>query len=956
MLTAIIVNNPFDPFLKDAERNVLSGVRTVREALEKLYPGFVEFEYPTICIVNGAPKMRSEWDKRLPDESILTVVRLSQGVAEVIIAAVVIAVAVAAYVMVKTQNQAAIGADKKTQKNGAAVYSLEGQQNQNKLNSPIECCYGRNRIFPAYAAKPYNVYAGNKQYLYALYSLGHGLFNLEDLAVKFGETPISSFYGHYRMEICSPGQTPSFIHPNVNTATTVSGIELFAPNEEQYTSLHPGYDACAPGESCNKIEVDVVLPSGLYKVNPTSGKFDKLEIKATFEARLVDSNSAPLSGWVTLFNFKKKLKTNTPQRFTLSTNVSPGRYQVRARRTNKKDLTVQAGNVIQWEALRGFIPSTPDYGDVTLIAIRAEATNLLNSSSAGQFNVVAKRRLRAWSPSTGWGPPLETRNPVWAFCDVFTSTYGGQLPDTFLDLQSLYELSLYFEDNDINFDYIFSQSSTVWEAATAIALVGRGVPMLTGSQITIIRDDPRSVATAVFNQNNIIAGSFSWGVKLPAVSKNDGIEVSYTDENTWKQETVTALIGTDLGRNVSNLSFPGCTSRDRAFQFGLYTRAVELYNRESIEFKTGLEGHLPLFGDLILVSHDVPQWGSGGYVTDIDGDTITLSNSVTFVPGIIHKLVLRNKDGSSYGPITVTEGSNDKEVIASASFVPDFFSGDQYEQPYYLFGQESIECRRCSVVGIIPQGDDAVLIQCAAYDERVFSYSGVTTPPLFTNNNTPVTDPALPVVGTVTVEGTHGSPGFFTAKWAPALGALSYVVDSSPDGSTWTNVSNTKVASVILPTTGGTLHLRVAGVNTGVGAWSYWTGSTVTDVVPNPIESLNVLTVAPGAVTIVWEAPDGAVSYTVQVIDTATGDVIHSEVVYAEIFSYSRSIGSSEGLSTPSLRFSVVATNSAGSSRATVLDYTLTSADYTPPTITGSVKADNTHVLADSDTITADRN
>ena len=62
MAHIIEINNPFEP-QKDTRSHVTPGGLTVRAWLVSTYPGFVDFDRPTLCIVNGNALLRAEWDK-----------------------------------------------------------------------------------------------------------------------------------------------------------------------------------------------------------------------------------------------------------------------------------------------------------------------------------------------------------------------------------------------------------------------------------------------------------------------------------------------------------------------------------------------------------------------------------------------------------------------------------------------------------------------------------------------------------------------------------------------------------------------------------------------------------------------------------------------------------------------------------------------------------------------------
>lgn len=987
MLDVFNFPNPFDIHNGQSERWCAENGSTIRDIVHKWQPGFTQFEFPTLVLVDGKPWMLAEWDNPIPDNKTVTFVRIAGDPVTLIIAIVVAVVAaVVVALVISPSTPAAIGADRE---NGDPVYTLTGERNQNRLNASIECVYGRNRLWPAYAARPYNVYDGNEQYQFSLFCLGHGDFAIETM--YFEDTPIVAFED-VEWEIVKPGEKLDLFADNVDTSTAVSNIELFAPNEEEYSGWTGAFVVNAPFTACTRIEVDIELPVGLYKLNEEeAGKLEEETAEAAFEYAAIDDYGNRKGGWQPLVFTKRKvygsgygnefkdvlvrglgeagatdkktgkpleaprstaytyenvsffsktLKTNTPQRYTYGSNVPAGRYVVRARRTNQKNDSIQSGNVIRWQTLRCFFPSVKAYGGVTLIAIKARATNNLNNNAAARFNVVATRKLKQWSPATGWTTAATaTRSPVWAFCDVFMANYGGRLPDTFLALQELYNLSLTLANEKIFFDYIFDSKTTVWEVARVIARVCRGVPMLDTSRLTIIRDVQRLYATAMFNQHNIVAGSFQWSVRFRNIQDYDGVEVIYTDSSTWQRETVLCLIGDDLGDNPQSIQLSGCTDRTRAFQEGLYTRASQLYIRENIDFKTGLEGFLPRYGDMIMVSHDVPKWGTGGLVVDIDELVIQTSEPCVFTPGEVHRVLLRKRDGTNAGPYTVTAGDDAFHIVLQSPLDYDFSYNRAYEEPpYYLFGIASYEARKCTVVSLTPEGNDQVSVRCVAYDERLYSFGGVPTPAKYSTPRA-VTDPARPVVVGLQVSAVPNAHDFIQISWAPALGARQYLVEQSPDNFHWTRVVTQPSTVFVMKVNNGILWIRVAGVNTDIGPWAVWSGR-VGDVttIPARVQNLRVTDLRPGSVTVSWNALTNHDGYEVTVFDKTIGRFLRRTTIVPTSYTYTLDDGDDDGLTERTVTFRLKGSNILGvSADARVLDVTIPARSTTAPFATADV-------------------
>jgi hypothetical protein len=921
--------NPFKP--EDNLTHFHPGGITVRAWLLQRYAGFKEFSNPTICRINGREAMRAEWDVYvLKENDIIEFAVVHEGFFAFLAVTIIASVLIASMIPKPSKPGEVPAPD--------PVFDLKGQRNQNRLGQPIEVPYGRNQLFPSVAARAYNKYVGNEQYQYMLLSLGQGKF--ADRVLQIEDTPISSFqdveYAFYE-----PGEQVTLFPDNVVTSTEVSSIELFGTDEGSYDGPVGGFIANPPGTLASILEIDVTLPVGLYYTG-NKGGLGPLTVTALFEYRPVDDDGTPLAAWDDLFVFSKTLATTTPQRFTLEAAVAPGRYEVRGARTNAKSGGSRGSDTLRWEAMRAFLPSTKEYGGVTLLAIKARATNNLNDRASNTINVIATRMLPRWT-GTEWTEPEATRSIVWAFCDVFRSAYGGRFSNSQLDLEALLALDAELTAAGKFCDWVVDQKMTAWVAATTIARLASAVPMVNGSRVTMIVDEPKTLPSAVFNQDNILADSFSWQIKLPTQEEYDGVEVEYIDGSTWRRETVLCYDPEDFEPvNPDKVTLTGCTSRQHAYTEGMRINARRKLHRESIVFSTGLEGHLPSFGDLIAVSHDLPRWGQGGQVLKIDGNiqtelaTLTLSMPVQFtaptveVPEPVHYILLRKRDGTRVGPIVATAGSTPNKVVLGAT-LPDAYPLDNIHEKYlYLFGTSGNWGEHCTVTGIVPS-EDKVEIKCHVYKSQVYSFDELEAPPL--NNPTlPPEVPALPVVYGLKVEPLPDSRTVVLASWEPALGAITYVIQTSSNGTDWQTIGRITNTSFAISVNPVHLYVRVAGINLGAGPWATWDGDVGEVVMPPPdVDDLELVAPFVGtSVSIQWFDSPAADSYTVTVLQGAT--VMRTAVVANNNYTYTREMAGLDGTVARDLVFELVGTNAAGDSDN---PETLTVNNPAPAAVTG---------------------
>jgi hypothetical protein len=615
--------NPFLPGQPAVEHQHAGGI-TVWEWLHIRTPGFVNFTVPTVCSVavrGGEGKL----DYLLPEawhtyviqpDDIITFTAIPGDVVTLFIAILVVLV-VAAIVLVLTMPKPQLPGQQKLPN---SVYNLEGRQNENKYGQPIPDNYGRMRMYPSYGSGSYNEFDVNgKQILYVILCLGHGEYEIETEEVdgvdvpswRFGDTNIVNFEG-IEVQNCPPSTPVTLFPDNVITVANVQGIELYGPNEDDYVLDEEGYaTGTALGTS---IGIDIVFPNGLY-ASDTQGNFVSNTIQGLWEYS-TDGGTT----WAQLFNFSRTLATNTPQRFTVNTTVPLGVTHIRANRVNDRDLNPRSGNTLSWQALRVFLPSTVDYGNVHMVAFKALATNNLNTQSQATFNFVATRKLPIYDLTyKTWSAPTATRSLVWAFVNVARASYGGRRSDSQIDLEALVALDEADEALGNTFDGQFTQRTGLWDGPLkTIAAAWRGRPMMNGNKLTIVRDNPITLPGTFYNTATIVKDSADLAIETPETDPMDGLEVTYVDEDTLKEETVMCYFPDEAYPvNPDRINLMGVTVRRQAYQEGMIQYARKRYQRMNLSIKVGMEGQLAAYGSMVGIMRDKPRWGVGGRVESI---------------------------------------------------------------------------------------------------------------------------------------------------------------------------------------------------------------------------------------------------------------------------------------------------------------------------------------------------
>lgn len=735
------ITNPFQPNKGRIDR-VLDEGKTVWQLVEEQK---VDLKRPTICMINGGAVLRRFWNDLIQPDSLVCFITLPEGggggkssnpVQVVLMVAVVVAsvytggAVAAAYGAVWGGVAAAavsIGGSflvntfvppPKASLNGSGssnsiaaqspTYSLQAQGNQARLGNPIPVIYGRHLIYPDFASQPYYAYANDEQYVFQVHCIGQGEYNIEKIRIE--DTPISSFE-EITYQIINPGQTNTLFRDDVVTSPEVAGQELLKGNTIGPFVLNP------TESEIDRIEIDVACQRGLYYANDSGGLNTK-SVQWRIDARKIDDEDNALGDWFTLGTETISANTVNGIYRTFGYSVAKGRYEVRATRLDDKDTSSRAGHELRWASAKGFIVSTPDYGNVTLLAIKMKATNNLSQRSSRMVNCIVTRKLPTWSPSGGWTAKKATRSIAWAIADVLKASYGAGLTDKSIDLPGLYRLDQTWTAHGDTFNGVFDSKLTVYEALSKICKVGRSVPYIQGGIVRFVRDEPKSIPVALFGPRNIVKNSLTIQYIMPSEDTADSVCVQYFSDRTWKNSEITGSFAGSTSDKTATVELFGCTDKDQALREAVYMALANRYRRRIVTFSTELEGLIPSYGDLISITHDMPHWGTGGEVMSVNNTTLTLSEPVEFTEGQTHYLALRTQTGELSGPYRVKAGSFPTEVILLDTPDIPINTGTDAERTHFAFGTQDKWGTLARVTGIKPRSGK-VEITAVIEDNRV---------------------------------------------------------------------------------------------------------------------------------------------------------------------------------------------------------------------------------------------
>lgn len=615
------------------------------------------------------------------------------------------------------------------------TYNIDLAGNSARIGQSIPVLYGRHVILPDFAAQPYIEYddAGD-QYYHALMCIGQlrtSQFTIE--SIQIADTDISHFVD-VEYNIANgflpdgvPGPSPfprAIVNPAVVTNTAV------ANNVMDYGTVVGPFAANGPGLKSNFIGVDFICPKGLYFA-ADDGSLTPITVHFQVEGRTIDDYNNPTGTWVLLGSHALTGANTTPIRRSYKYTVATGRYEVRASRLEAENTDSRYGDTIQWAGLRSYLdiaPNVPLNITAQYIQLRIKADAQLSGLSQRQVSLVIQRWLPTWNPDTGWSDPVYTRSPAWVAADILRNTdYSRGVPDSRIDLQSLFELDQVWSSRGDTCDIVFDTRTTIWAALQAVLATGRAKPIMRGNVFTFVRDQEADLPVALFNMRNIVKNSFKVSFSMLNEDSADGVEVQFFNEQTWSNDYVTIPVpGVEESLEPAQFTIVGITNRLQAQREASYLVASSAYRRTSISFDTEMEGYIPCFGDLIAVSHDLMTWGTSGEFESWDGTTAGVTEDLTWTGN--DYLIITDVVGDVHGPYKVVPAGIERSLHFVDAIDPDLiYTGTELERTRFSFGAGTNYAKNCKITSLTPNGDDIVSVNCVVEDNRVHTYDAPYT-------------------------------------------------------------------------------------------------------------------------------------------------------------------------------------------------------------------------------------
>ena len=633
------------------------------------------------------------------------------------------------------------------------TYSISGGQNGIRPYQSMPIIMGNHRFFPDLASKPYTQYLSEDQYLYQIFHLGLTPIPASDLTDwRIGNNQITNYtnldlyWQDQDGKIAFPGNVDSetiapltfeagWITRTTSSNTYMIGIDI--DGVIYYANNNGGLDTRSVD-----FEVEYKLSSSSTWTEPTSIRIDgygfaNTETQTyneyveqtywddweqqyyTYTETITKTREVSLGNTVRVSGNSQK-----PRRASLFIDLpSAGQYDVRLKRTTADSTESREQKTTNWTSLKSYQLDEASYVGQNRVGMKIKASEQLNGIIQ-KLSIQADASAIYWNGSTWvWD---KTSNPAHWYMDFARGRYdsngkllyGIGLSDSQIDLAGLNAWATFCNEEGLTFNAVFDGSQTAADILTTISRCGFASPSWSTGKLGAIWDARNQTPVATFGMGNIIKGSFS--VSYATESLADEIVVRYVNPSRdWEQDEVRVTVpGVTDPTNTVSVDLLGCTSQSMAGKFANYVAAQQYYRKRKISWDVDFEGFVCQRGDVVLLSHDLTQWGYSGRIVNVFGNTVYLDREVPR-SGIPEYIMIRQPDGTMT-TYTVIAGTGNSDTLQLTS-TPSFQSGYMPIDHIWSFSPLATPGKKVKIVSVQPKSES--LLSIIATDENPAFYA-----------------------------------------------------------------------------------------------------------------------------------------------------------------------------------------------------------------------------------------
>ncbi|OCQ53536.1 Fibronectin type III domain protein [Photorhabdus australis subsp. thailandensis] len=326
-------------------------------------------------------------------------------------------------------------------------------------------------------------------------------------------------------------------------------------------------------------------------------------------------------------------------------------WQIRVRRLTSNKNSGRYADKVNIQAIAEVIDVKLRYPNTALLFVTFNAEQFNNRIP--KISVLSKGLLikvpSNYNPDTrsysgiwdGTFKLAHSSNPAWVFYDILLSKLyglGDRLEASQVDKWELYRIAQYCDQlvpdgrggdgKEPRFmcDVYIQAQNEAYSVLRDLAAIFRGMTYWSDNKIVAIADIPRDVSR-VFTKASVVDGKFNGGGGSLRNRYTHAL-VSYGDPSNHYNDAIEVASDNKLvrryGVNQTEITAIGCTRQSEANRRGRWALLTNANDR-TVSFATGLEGKIPLPGDIIGVADELFSGRViGGRVSECNSRNITL--------------------------------------------------------------------------------------------------------------------------------------------------------------------------------------------------------------------------------------------------------------------------------------------------------------------------------------------
>lgn len=732
------------------------------------------------------------------------------------------------------------------------TYSWGGVQTMEGQNNVIPLTYGKVMSGGQTIGKRVD-YANNKETLNWLVGAGEGELTFSD--IKLNDTPIGNYTGVTL--VTRPGTNDQEIIDFFNDTTATKSLSYEILSDSWRTEE-------LSGDATEGLIISIECSQGLYYAND-SGGLDTAWVDIACEYKLHSAST-----WTRFSSTRVSGAQQTAIRRQISSGrIPPGQYDVRLIVTGRSHgQTNRSCTRIWWTMVSSVVYDDFTYPNIGLIGIKALATDQLSGSPSLSF-IKERAKVWVWDADAKKYVQKNANNPAWACYDLLHQARRLTNIHTWLNefdvrgvntdgiiYSHFKEWAAWCDTKNIKVNIELTTSGEMLDVINNnVANIGRGKVVRFGTRYGAIWDREQ-LPVQMFGMGNILKGSF----KEEFLSTNDRancVEITYNDAaRNYERQTIMIFgsnYDTDPQEKPTQLTLNGCTSYEQAYREGKYQMFSNERLIRTVTFNADIDSIACTIGDVITVSHDVPQWAYSGRIEGVDNDEVLLPCEIEdLTANYVFAYRAGESDTRYETPVTILSSADGwtKVKMTTPPLEPptkwdifDLAISDKGSKPF-------------KVINITRAADFQRTITCIEYDAAVYSEDYEIPPIEYTMGNDDITDPTQVTAEQVQFTDKDGQKkAKLFVSWERATSGGQYNVYYSTDGKNYTlmgKTADTTLSGIVGAYT--TYYVKVQTVKTllvsrGVVVYPVPPGS---DVLPPNVTALNAEYIKDGTRRYYW--------------------------------------------------------------------------------------------------------